>query len=317
MEGFAAPPPQFIAMAPHDMFLVKTVKEKPVTLRSLILAAATAAVLAPFAVPGAQAAGPIARVNGQDISEAEISIAETEFGSVIAGLPTEARRRVIVEYLIEAHLLAEAAKKDKLDSGADFESRINYFKLRALRDLFIEKKGKEQVTEAAAKAVYQEQVGKLKPEPEVSAKHILVKTEDEAKAIVKELAGGADFGELAKAKSLDTGSGGSGGDLGYFTRNQMVKPFEDVAFALKKGETSAPVQTEFGWHIIRMDDVRERALPGFDEVKDQITASLVQTKLQEMVQGLRGTAKIEILDAEIKKVMEDEANANAPAQTKQ
>ncbi|MDX2264281.1 MAG: peptidylprolyl isomerase [Hyphomicrobiales bacterium] len=257
----------------------------------------------------------MARVNGQDISEAEVAIAETEFGSVIAGLPVEARRRVIVEYLIEAHLLASAARKEKLDAGPDFESRINYFKLRALRDLFIEKKGKEQVTEAAAKAVYQEQVAKLKPEQEVSAKHILVKTEDEAKAIIKELSGGADFGEIAKTKSLDTGSGGSGGDLGYFTRNQMVKEFEDAAFAMKKGETSAPVKTEFGWHIIRVDDVRERALPAFDEVKDQITASLVQSKLQEMVQGLRGSSKIEILDPEVKKVIEEEA-AGAQAQPK-
>lgn len=291
------------------------------TLRTLSLAAAVSAILTTLAVSAASAAGPVARVNGQDISEAEVAIAETEFGSVINGLPAEARRRVIVEYLIEAHLLASAARKDKLDSGADFESRVNYYKLRALRDIFIEKKGKEMVTEGAAKAVYDEQVSKLKPEQEVSAKHILVKTEDEAKAIVKELAGGADFGEIAKTKSLDTGSGGSGGDLGYFTRNQMVKEFEDAAFTLKKGQTSAPVKTEFGWHIIRVEDVRERALPAFDEVKEQIMSSLVQTKMQEMLQGLRTTAKVEVLDPQIKKIMDEEASAAAaapaPAQPKQ
>lgn len=287
------------------------------TFRSMIIATAALAALASFAAIPYSSAGTIARVNGVEITDAEVAIAENEFGSVIAGLPEEARRRVIVEYLIEAHLLAEAASKEKLDTGPDFETRLNYFKLRALRDLFIEKKGKDQVKEAEVKAVYEEQIGKLKPEQEISARHILVKTEDEAKAVVKDIKGGADFAEIAKAKSLDTGSGTSGGDLGYFTRNQMVKPFEDAAFALKKNEISAPVETEFGWHIIRVDDIRDRALPGFEEVKDQIMSSLVQTKLQELVQNLRSSAKIEILDANMKKVMEQEEGAAEDGQKKQ
>ncbi len=266
---------------------------------------AIAVLLALSAIPPS-AAGTIVRVNGAEITDAEVAIAENEFGSVIAGLPEDARRRVLVEYLIEAHLLAGAAAKDKLDQGPEFENRLNYFKLRALRDLFIEKKGRDQVSEAEAKAVYDEQIAKLKPEQEISARHILVKTEDEANAIIKDLNAGADFAEIAKTKSLDTGSGTSGGDLGYFTRNQMVKPFEDAAFALKKGEISKPVETEFGWHVIRVDDIRERALPTFEEVKDQITASLVQTKLQDLVQKLRTDAKIEILDPELKKVIDQE-----------
>ncbi len=281
------------------------------TFRSPILATFALAVLfAMSAIPPSDA-GTVARVNGTEITDAEVAIAENEFGSIIAGLPEDARRRVLVEYLIEAHLLADAASKEKLDQGPDFESRLNYFKLRALRDLFIEKKGRDQVSEAEAKAVYDEQIAKLKPEQEISARHILVKTEDEAKAIIKDLSGGADFAEIAKTKSLDTGSGTSGGDLGYFTRNQMVKPFEDAAFALKKGEVSGPVETEFGWHVIKVDDIRDRALPTFEEVKDQITASLVQTKLQDLVQKLRSDAKIEILDAEMKKSIDQEQGGEA------
>lgn len=285
------------------------------TFKSCIAGASIIAVLA--ALTPAAAAGTIARVNGEDISDNEVTVAETEFGSVIAGLPAEARRRVIVEYLIEAHLLAGAAKKDKLDATEDFSHRVNYYKLRALRDLFIEKKGKEQVTDAAAKAVYDEQVAKLPPEQEISARHILVKTEDEAKDILKQLQGGADFAELAKSKSLDTGSGASGGDLGYFSHNQMVKAFEEAAFALNKGELSKPVQTEFGWHVIRVEDKRNRPAPAFDEVKDQINASLVQRKMQELVKDLRGSAKIEILDADVKKSMQDDAAAGEPAKAKQ
>jgi peptidyl-prolyl cis-trans isomerase C len=267
----------------------------------------------------ANAAGPVARVNGQDISEAELTFAESEVGAEIAGLPQESRRRVLLEYLVEAHLFAESAAKNQLGAGKDFEDRLAYYKMRALRDTFYEKKIHEAVTEAQARAAYDEQIAKLTPEPEVRARHILVKTEEEAKDIVKQLKAGADFNELAK-KSSDGPSAQTGGDLGYFSRGQMVKPFEDVAFSLQKGQISDPVQTEFGWHVIKVEDKRTRPLPSFDEVKDQLMASLVQTKLKATVQELRGSAKVEILDPELKKAIDDDAKAavmEAPATQKQ
>jgi peptidyl-prolyl cis-trans isomerase C len=234
-------------------------------------------------------------------------------------LPAEARRRVLVEYLVEAHLFAEAAGKNQLGSGREFEERLAYYKLRALRDTFYEKKVRDAITEAQAKTAYDEQIAKIVPEPEVRARHILVKTEQEAKDLIKQLKGGADFVELAK-KSSDGPSAQTGGDLGYFARGQMVKPFEDAAFTLKAGEISAPVQTEFGWHVIKVEDKRNRPVPQFDEVKDQLMASLVQNQLKTIVQGLRGTAKVEIVDPELKKAIEDDARAAAidpPAEQKQ
>jgi peptidyl-prolyl cis-trans isomerase C len=258
----------------------------------------------------AYAAGPVARVNGADITEAEINFAESEVGSEIAGLPVEARRRVLLEYLVEAHLFAEAAGKNQLGTGKEFEERLAYYKLRALRDAFYEKKVRDAVTEAQAKAAYEEQIAKIPPEPEVRARHILVKTEQEAKDLIKQLKGGADFTELAK-KSSDGPSAQTGGDLGYFSRGQMVKQFEDVAFALKPGQISDPVQTEFGWHVIKVEDKRNRPVPSFDEVKDQLMASLVQNQLKTIVQGLRGSAKVEIVDPELKKAIEDDARAAA------
>jgi peptidyl-prolyl cis-trans isomerase C len=258
-------------------------------------------------------------VNGSDITEAELGFAEAEVGSEIAGLPAEARRRVLVEYLVEAHLFAEAAGKNQLGSGKEFEERLAYYKLRALRDTFYEKKVRDAVTEVQAKKAYDEQIAKIVPEPEVRARHILVKTEQEAKDLVKQLKGGADFIELAK-KSSDGPSAQTGGDLGYFARGQMVKPFEDAAFTLKAGEISAPVQTEFGWHVIKVEDKRNRPVPAFDEVKDQLVASLVQNQLKTVVQGLRGTAKVEIVDPELKKAIEEDARAaaiEAPAEQKQ
>jgi peptidyl-prolyl cis-trans isomerase C len=288
-----------------------------VTLK--ILCTGAMALSLAFSAEFAHAAGPVARVNGSDITEAELGFAEAEVGSEIAGLPAEARRRVLVEYLVEAHLFAEAAGKNLLGSGKEFEDRLAYYKLRALRDTFYEKKVRDAVTEAQAKTAYDEQIAKIIPEPEVRARHILVKTEQEAKDLLKQLKGGADFVELAK-KSSDGPSAQTGGDLGYFARGQMVKPFEDAAFTLKAGEISAPVQTEFGWHVIKVEDKRNRPVPQFDEVKDQLMASLVQNQLKTVVQGLRGTAKVEIVDPELKKAIEEDARASAmdaPAEQKQ
>lgn len=286
------------------------------TLKTLCTGAA--ALFLAFSAPYAHAAGPVARVNGADITEAELSFAEAEVGAEIAGLPLEARRRVLVEYLVEAHLFAEAAVKNQLGAGKDFEERLAYYKLRALRDTFYDKKVRDAVTEAQAKAAYDEQIAKIAPEPEVRARHILVKSEQEAKDLVKQLKAGADFTELAK-KSSDGPSAQTGGDLGYFSRGQMVKPFEEAAFALKPGEISAPVQTEFGWHVIKVEDRRNRPVPSFDEVKDQLMASLVQNQLKTVVQGLRGTAKVEIVDPELKRAIEEDARAasiEAPAEQK-
>ncbi len=263
-----------------------------------------------FSANSAHAAGPVARVNGADITEAELTFAEGEVGSEIAGLPVEARRRVLLEYLVEAHLFAEAASKNQLAAGKEFEERLAYYKLRALRDTFYEKRVRDAVTEAQAKAAYEEQIAKIPPEPEVRARHILVKTEQEAKDLVKQLKAGADFTELAK-KSSDGPSAQTGGDLGYFSRGQMVKQFEDAAFTLKPGQISDPIQTEFGWHVIRVEDKRNRPVPGFDEVKDQLMASLVQNQLKTIVQGLRSSAKVEIVDADLKKSIEDDARAAA------
>jgi peptidyl-prolyl cis-trans isomerase C len=256
------------------------------------------------------AAEPLARVNGQDITEAELSLMESELGPEVAGLPAEARRRVLFESWLEERLLADAAEKAKLGSGPDFDARMKYYRLRALRDAYFEKNVRGGVSEDEAKKFYDQEVGKMKPESEIHARHILVKTEDEAKKIVKELKGGADFVALAQ-KHMPGQSGASGGDLGYFTRGQMVKAFEDAAFALEKGQISDPVKSEFGWHIIKVEDKRDRQPPSFDEVKGQIMASLVRAKLQSVTQELRKGAKIEVLDADLKKAMA-ESDRSAP-----
>lgn len=280
---------------------------KPIVSAALLIAA-VAFVTPAWAAPNTV----IAKVNGIEITEGELVFAEAEIGSELAGVPPENRRRVLVEYLTEAHLMADAGDKGQLGAGPDFEARMKYYRLRALRDSYFEKKVRESITADAAKTLYEDRVKSIPVQQEVRARHILVKTEDEAKKIAKDMEGGADFAEMAKKHSQDEGGEG-GGDLGYFTAGQMVKPFEEIAFATEKGKVSAPVQTKYGWHLIKVEDKRDRKPPSFEEVKDQIMASLVQAKLQSTVREMRGAAKIEIVDPELKKAIEAEAAAATPA----
>jgi peptidyl-prolyl cis-trans isomerase C len=285
---------------------------KNILSAALFAAATTVGAWNASAAPAGDPATPVAKVNGQEITNGELHFAEAEIGSELAGVPTESRRRVLVEYLIEAHLMAQAAEKAQLGTSTDFESRMKYYRMRALRDSYFENKVRDDVGTDQAKAIYDEKVKSIPVQQEVRARHILVKTKDEAEKISKEIAGGADFAEAAKKYSQDSG-GENGGDLGYFGRGQMVKPFEEAAFALEKGKVSAPVQSEFGWHIIKIEDKRDRQPPAFEEVKDQITASLVQAKLQSTVQEMREGAKIEILDPDVKKAIDAEADASGGA----
>jgi peptidyl-prolyl cis-trans isomerase C len=267
----------------------------------------------------------VAKVNGKNLTESDLKYAEAEIGADIGNLPEATRRRVLVEYLIENQLFADAAETQKLGSGTAFDERLQYWRRRALRETYFDASVKSAVSEADARKLYDEQVAqiaKAKPEEEVKASHILVKEEDKAKEIVAKLKGGDDkaFAEAAKANSLDPGSKDDGGSLGYFGRGQMVPQFEEAAFKLQKGEVSAPIQTQFGWHIIKVEDRREKAtpkIPEFAAVKDRIMASMMHKKAQETLDGLRSKAQLEYVDPDIKKQVEAEKSAPGAAPPKQ
>ncbi len=268
-----------------------------------------AAVIGLVSLPAAAADDPVvARVNGVDIKQSDLDFAASEVGSRLASLEAADRRHVLLQYVIENELMAGAGHSDNLDETDSFQARVKYHERRALRDAFFDAEITGAVTEAEAKKIYDEKIGDVKPEQEVHARHILVATEAEAKEVTERLKNGEDFATVAKEKSKDTGA--EGGDLGFFTRGQMLKPFEDAAFALEVGQISEPVQTQFGWHIIKVEEKRDQPLPTFDQVKAAIIAQLVQAKAQEVVTGLRHKAKIEVLDPELKKSM-DAAAAKA------
>ena len=155
---------------------------------------------------------------------------------------------------------------------------------------------KKAVTPEAARKLYDETAKSLAPEEEVRARHILVEEEAQAKAALERLKKGEDFAKLAAELSKDPGSGKEGGDLGFFTKDRMVAPFAEAAFKLGKGEISEPVKSQFGWHVIKVEDKRTKALPAFDDVRAEIDSYLLRKGQQDVILALRGSAKVERLD---------------------
>jgi len=254
----------------------------------------------------------VATINGKPITDADLAVADSEIGSDMGSMPADQKRMSLVEFLIDNQLFAEAAEESKLDQGPAFESRLAYLKRRALRELYFDKIIKGSVSDADARKLYDEQVQKLKPEEEAQASHILVATEAEAKDLREKLKNGGDFAALAKEHSKDPGSKDTGGDLGFFTRGQMVPQFEEAVFSMNKGDVSDPVQTQFGWHIIKLVDKRTKAPPAFEVVKDRILQSMLLQKASTTAVDLRSKAKIEYVDADIKKAVEERMKAMQP-----
>lgn len=268
--------------------------------------AMTSAGTPPASVAMAAPGAAVATVNGRAITEADLKLAETEIGGELAQIPDAAKRRVLTEYLIDTQLFADAAKTDGLAEGIDFETRLAYWRRRAMRDAYYDVKVTGGVTDAEAKSFYDQQIALIKPQEEVRARHILVESKEKAVEIADKLAKGGDFLALAKENSKDPGSKEQGGDLGFFGKGQMVPQFEETAFKMKIGEVSAPIETQFGWHILKLEEKRNKALPTFDQVKERIVGSLVNRKTQEATTKLRTAAKVEYVDPALKKMIEEE-----------
>jgi peptidyl-prolyl cis-trans isomerase C len=237
----------------------------------------------------------IARVNGVDIKAGDLALADEDIGSNLP-MTGDARRDYLTRYLTDMQVIVQAADAKKLGENEDFQRHLAYARNKLLMEKFLQTEGKASVSDAALHQLYDELTKQMAGEKEVHARHILVETEDEAKAILAELKNGGDFVALAKQKSKDPSSS-DGGDLGYFTKDRMVPEFADVAFKLQPGQISDPVKTEFGWHIIKVEDKRNREIPEFDKVKDQLENMVARKALSEAVAKLRSEAKIERMDA--------------------
>jgi peptidyl-prolyl cis-trans isomerase C len=244
--------------------------------------------------PAAAATPAVATVDGTPISRADYDFYTKRLlqGRAATELTPEQKNQILDE-MISMQLIASQAVKDGLEKDPDVATSLQVLRLRILADAESQKYLKDkEPTDAELHAEYDTAVASL-DKTEYHARHILVPTKEAAEAAIKKIKGGAKFDDVAKAESTDS-SKASGGDLGWFTLARMAKPFGDAVKTLKKGEmTQVPVQTQFGWHVIKLEDTRESPPPPFEQVKQQVSQGVMQKKLATYVDGLKKTAKIE------------------------
>jgi peptidyl-prolyl cis-trans isomerase C len=270
----------------------------PARLRSTAAAFALA-LGATLAFAGAASADPkvLAKVDGSPITEDDLNDAMADIGP---GLPQKlegaARQKYVLDYLIDLKLAAKKAQTEKLDESPEFARKLAYYRDKLAMEQLLSSVAKAATTEEAERKAYDEAAKAEPPQEEIHARHILVPTEDEAKAALARIKGGEDFAKVATELSKDPSA--DGGDLGWFTKDRMVPEFSDAAFKLKKGEVSEPVKTQFGWHIIKIEDVRTKSFPPFEQVKDQAARYVSQKAESEAIAQLHSAAKIELFDAD-------------------
>ena len=265
------------------------------SLASLAVTGCLAAVLAASSPVRAQDNPVLAKVNGVEIRASDVALAEEELGPSLAQMDPASKKDNVLAFLIDLKIVAKAAEDKKVENSEDFKRRLAFTRSRLLMDSLLAAEGKAATTEEAMKKVYEEASKQITGEMEVHARHILVETEDEAKAVAEELKKGADFADLAKKKSKDPGAA-DGGDLGFFTKEQMVPEFSAVAFTLEPGKVSDPVKSQFGWHVIKVEEKRSRKAPDFEQVKAQIEQYVTRKAQADYVAKLRAEAKVERLD---------------------
>jgi peptidyl-prolyl cis-trans isomerase C len=254
--------------------------------------------------------GVIAKVGNEVITKQEFEIAKENMGRQFQQVPAEQRDALILNTYVDIRALAQKAKAADLDKSDEFKTKLEFSKNQLLYQIYFENEIFTKITDEDLMADYKKQIAELPEKEEVHARHILVKTEDEAKAIIKELDGDADFVELAKAKSTGP-SGKAGGDLGYFQQGQMVPEFEVATFALKKGEyTKEPVQTQYGFHIIKLEDRRQVEAPKFEAMKEQLRQEKMRDVYTKTLETIKDDIKVEIVAEEFKEKKAEEVKAD-------
>ena len=234
----------------------------------------------------------LATVNGEAITEADVEVAMDDVASEYPNLPAEGIKGLTLDFLIEMKIVAQKAKSEKVDQSDEFKRRIAYVQQRVLMQQLLVREAKNAATDAAMKKFYDEQIGQIKPTEEVRARHILIEGEEDAKKALARVKGGEDFAKVAKEVSKDPGSGAEGGDLGFFTKDRMVPEFAEAAFAMKPGEVSGLVKSQFGFHIIKLEERRMKPVPTLEQVKDRLAQALAGKAQAEYLGKLRAEAKI-------------------------
>jgi len=236
----------------------------------------------------------VARLNGEDVRRSEVLGLIGMMPPQVRQMPIELVFPAMLDQLISIKLLADAGYAAGIQEREEVRARVRQAEERAVQEAFLAERLESTITEAALRERYAAFVAENPPQDEVRASHILVGTREEAEAIIADVAGGADFAAIAREKSIDPGSGPQGGDLGYFQQGDMVQPFADAAFTISPGNVGqSPVETQFGWHVIRVVDRREAPTPAFEEVEPQLRQQAQQEAIADLLEELRTGAEIE------------------------
>ncbi len=255
----------------------------------------------------------VATVGDETITEGDLAFAAEDMAQDLAQMPPEERRAFLVRILIDMKVMSKAARDAGMDQTEIFAQRREYLEERALRRAYFAEAIAGAITQEAVQAEYDAYVAQFTPADEVRASHILVESEDLANDLKAQLDGGADFATLAREHSIDPGAA-NGGDLGFFGRGMMVQPFEEAAFALAEaGDISAPVQSQFGWHIISLTEKRQSAPPAFEQVAPQIQNQLLMDSFTAKVDELMSGVTVDIADPDLKARFDAQEAAEAAA----
>ena len=247
----------------------------------------------------------VAKINGIEIRQSDLAVAEEDLGQNPPALTPDAKRDYLIQYLSDIILVAQAGQQKKLDDTVDFKRKLYLTRNKLLAEQMLQAETKAAVTEEAMRKVYDDATKNMGDEQEVRARHILIRVmdptdekaskeaEEKIKAIIVRLNKGEDFATLANELTEDPSGKQNGGDLDYFTKDQMVKEFSTIAFSLEKGQISGPVKTQFGWHVLKVEDKRTRKPPEYDKVKDQLQAIVMRKAQSDLISKLRASAKVE------------------------
>lgn len=258
------------------------------------LAPTTASAQTPPAAAAPAGDPVLARVNGQEVRQSEVMATLRQMPPQVQQMPMDFVVPALVDQLISVKLLAAAGYAQNLQNDEEVKGRMKRAEERAVQEVYLNRRIDRAITPERLKARYDEWVKENPPQDEVRASHILVADEATARRLLDELNKGADFADLARKNSTDPGSGPQGGDLGYFGAQDMVAPFAEAAFTISPGKVGAsPIQTQFGWHIIKVADKRQGALPPLAEVEGQLRNDMQQEVVAALLEELRGGAKIE------------------------
>lgn len=276
-----------------------------------------AALAQDAAAPAAAAPAPvppetvIATIGDQAITQADLDFAAEDLQQELQQVPPAERRAFLVTVLIDMKVMAKAAKADGMADTDLFKRRMQYLEERSLRRDYFTQKVAAAVTEDSIKAAYDQYVKDFKPVEEVHARHILVATEEEAKAVKAELDGGKPFEVLAMEKTTDPSGKQNGGDLGFFSKGMMVPEFEAVAFTLEPGKISDPVKSQFGWHIIKVEEKRMTSPAPIEQMQQQLGQQVMFKAFDESVAALKKDVKLDIPDAELAAAVKKQAEPAA------